>query len=405
MDLLHGCCSPREQVKCMETRSFIFTVQGEGRGHLTQAISVYEMLISRGFKIHAVMVGSSKRRDLADALKRKISVPIIPFQSPNFSTDPKNKSIQLGASIWKTLRSLKTYVQSLRLIKDTIDQYKPDVILNFYEPLVGWYALRHKGDTKIICIGHQYVYLHPHFELPPGRRTDRAVIKNYTKLTAFRADALLGLSFYPLAPHGNKRLSVLPPLLRKEVFEQEIHQQPFLLAYVLNAGYMQDIINWHKEHPETQLHCFTDSKAVKGKWHYDDTLCFHSLDDKKFLTMMASCTGLVCTAGFESVCEALYLGKPALMIPVGGHYEQFCNARDAVKAGAGIYDTEFRIDRLLNFIPDYRPSQQYQDWVRSVECEVLSVIDRVLPQTRTVPVAPLESINLPGINSKLHSII
>ena len=390
----------------MESRSFIFAVQGEGRGHLTQAISVYEMLTSRGFKVHAVMVGTSKRRELPDFFKKKIPVPIIPFPSPNFATDPKNKSIKLAASAWRTLRHFGKYVQSLRLIRETVREYNPDAIINFYEPLVGLYAWRHKKDknTRVICIGHQYIYLHPSFEFPPGRHTDRRVIKNYTRLTALGADALLALSFYSLPPADNKRLKILPPLLRKEVFEQEIHHQSFLLAYVLNAGYMQDIINWHKDHPETELHCFTDSKAVKGKWRYDDTLCFHSLDDKKFLTMMASCKGLVCTAGFESVCEALYLGKPALMIPVGGHYEQYCNARDAVKAGAGIYDTGFRIERLLDYIATYQPSQDYRRWINGVEYELIGLIDSVVPPVR-MPVISMDSINIPGINSTLHSII
>ena len=388
----------------MESRSFIFAVQGEGRGHLTQAISVYEMLTSRGFKVHAILVGSSRRRDLPEFFKKKIAAPIIPFQSPNFSTDPRNKSILLGQSIWRTLCSLGKYARSLRLIKETIETYQPDAIINFYEPLVGWYGLRHKKDTRIICIGHQYIYLHPGFQFPAGRLTDRLVIKNYTRLTAFGADALLALSFYSLPPSDNKKLKILPPLLRKEVFEQIIHHQPFLLAYVLNEGYMQDIINWHKEHPDTELHCFTDSKAVKGKWRYDDTLCFHSLDDKKFLTMMASCSGLVCTAGFESVCEALYLGKPALLIPVGGHYEQFCNARDAVKAGAGIYDTEFRIDRLLDYIPSYRVNECYRKWINGVEPEVLSIIEKVLsPLAKPAP--SLDEVNIPPINSTLHSII
>jgi uncharacterized protein (TIGR00661 family) len=389
----------------MENRSFIFAIQGEGRGHLTQAISVYEMLVSRGFKVHAVLVGSSKRRELPEFFKKKISVPIISFQSPNFTTDPKNKSIRLLPSIWKSLRHIKQYSESLRLIHHTVKTYKPDAIINFYEPLAGWYARKHKSEVRHICIGHQYIYLHPRFEFPKGKWVDKMVIRNYTKLTSLGADALLALSFYPLPPAPNQRLKVLPPLLRKEVFEQDIHQQPFLLAYVLNAGYMQDIINWHKNHPEVELHCFTDSKAVKGKWRYDDTLCFHSLDDKKFLTMMASCKGLVCTAGFESVCEALYLGKPALMIPVGGHYEQFCNARDAVKAGAGIYDTEFNIERLLEFIPQYKVSEDYRCWIKGVEQEVLSIIETVLPPTTSSTLEGMEGFNIHRLNSKLHSII
>jgi hypothetical protein len=69
------------------------------------------------------------------------------------------------------------------------------------------------------------------------------------------------------------------------------------------------------------------------------------------------------------------------MIPVGGHFEQFCNARDAVRSGAGIYDTEFKIDRLLDYIPEYKPSENYRRWIKGVEYDVLGVIDKVLPPT------------------------
>ena len=46
----------------------------------------------------------------------------------------------------------------------------------------------------------------------------------------------------------------------------------------------------------------------------DDTLSFHQLDDVKFLRYMAGCKAYATTAGFESVCEAMYLGKPLLMV-------------------------------------------------------------------------------------------
>ena len=36
------------------------------------------------------------------------------------------------------------------------------------------------------------------------------------------------------------------------------------------------------------------------------------------------CKAYASTAGFESVCEAMYLGKPILMVPA--HIEQDCNA-------------------------------------------------------------------------------
>lgn len=49
---------------------------------------------------------------------------------------------------------------------------------------------------------------------------------------------------------------------------------------------------------------------------------------------MAGCRAYATTAGFESICEAMYLGKPVLMVPA--HIEQDCNAHDAMRAGAGL---------------------------------------------------------------------
>ena len=55
----------------------------------------------------------------------------------------------------------------------------------------------------------------------------------------------------------------------------------------------------------------------------DNTLSFYQLDDVEFLRQMAGCKAYASTAGFESVCEAMYLG-PILMVPA--HIEQDCNA-------------------------------------------------------------------------------
>jgi len=48
-----------------------------------------------------------------------------------------------------------------------------------------------------------------------------------------------------------------------------------------------------------------------------DTLTFHRLDGEKFLRMMGECKYVACTAGFESVSEAAWLGKPLFLVPVG----------------------------------------------------------------------------------------
>ena len=42
----------------------MFIVQGEGRGHLTQAITLERLLRQNGHEVTAVLVGKSRRRSL-----------------------------------------------------------------------------------------------------------------------------------------------------------------------------------------------------------------------------------------------------------------------------------------------------------------------------------------------------
>jgi UDP-N-acetylglucosamine:LPS N-acetylglucosamine transferase len=83
---------------------------------------------------------------------------------------------------------------------------------------------------------------------------------------------------------------------------------------------------------------------------------------------MSECTGLVTTAGFESIAEAMYLQKPVLTIPISGHYEQMCNAIDAQQSGAGLYMKKPDISTFLNYIATTpNPTFTYQNWVNKSE--------------------------------------
>jgi UDP:flavonoid glycosyltransferase YjiC (YdhE family) len=77
---------------------------------------------------------------------------------------------------------------------------------------------------------------------------------------------------------------------------------------------------------------------------------------------MAGCKAYATTAGFESVCEAMYMGKPVLMVPT--HIEQACNAFEASSAGAGVVADDFELDKLLEYIPDYQKNSSFRDWVQ-----------------------------------------
>ena len=79
-----------------------------------------------------------------------------------------------------------------------------------------------------------------------------------------------------------------------------------------------------------------------------------------FLRQMAGCKAYASTAGFESICEAMYLGKPIMMVPA--HIEQDCNAYDASLSGAGIVSNDFELERLLEFAETYEPRREFVYW-------------------------------------------
>jgi hypothetical protein len=83
---------------------------------------------------------------------------------------------------------------------------------------------------------------------------------------------------------------------------------------------------------------------------------------------MRRCCGLVSTAGFESICEAMYLGKPVFMIPVKHQIEQHCNAIDAYREGVGLWNFDFDLAGFQDYIPRHRGNpKRFQNWVHSAE--------------------------------------
>ena len=102
----------------------------------------------------------------------------------------------------------------------------------------------------------------------------------------------------------------------------------------------------------------------------------NGLSGEKFLELLAHCKGLVCTAGFESVCEAMFLKKPVMMVPVKNHYEQFVNSRDGARAGAGVFNDHFDLQKLLNWMEKKdRDYQAYHNWIANGENTIVDFIE------------------------------
>ncbi|MPR34320.1 glycosyltransferase family protein [Salmonirosea aquatica] len=341
----------------------LFIVQGEGRGHLTQAVSLRQILHSAGHEVAAVLVGQARGREIPAFFLEQIQAPVHPFLSPNLLYNGNKGSICVGRTIRTHLMRASAYMASLREIHEQVEAIQPDLIVNFYEVLGGLYKFVYRPEVPMVCVAHQYLLLHPQFPFPKNSWLARQIVNFNTRLTALGATQKLALSFRCFARETEYGLTMVPPLLRREMKKSEPTDEGFALVYMTHPSLSRQIVAWHEQHPELCLHCFWDNSDAPEEQRIDDTLTFHRLNGPKYLRMMASCKALVTTAGFESVCEAMYLGKPVLMVPVPKHFEQACNAIDGVLSGAGASSRTFDLSVLTDFLPYFQsPKVEFQAW-------------------------------------------
>ena len=150
---------------------FLFIVQGEGRGHLTQAITLEEMLLRNGHEVVEVLVGESSSRILPGFFNRNIQAPVKRFISPNFLPAADNKRANLKKSFIYNLVRIPEYFLSMCYIIQLIKDTGAEVVINFYELLTGLTYTLFRPSVPYVCVGHQYLFLHQNFEFPDKNLT------------------------------------------------------------------------------------------------------------------------------------------------------------------------------------------------------------------------------------------
>lgn len=309
----------------------VLIVQGEGRGHLSQSMALSEFLEEAGHRVEVVYAGIGIEGSLPGYFNDFFRDRVREFHSPYFLRKPNKKGIDVGKSLRFNLLRFTRYLVEVKRIRQEINGMEPDVVFNLYD-IVGALAIRKvKGGIRRIGIGHHF-YLHlDGYRCRGGSVWHRWLLSTHTKLIMKSCDRVLALSFREV--EGKRGIRVVPPLVRRAF--RELHYKPGkrFLVYLLNEGYIFDLVRISQEDPGFNADVFT-ARAL----HTDlpPGITIHPLSDEAFREKMTSCRGLITTAGFDTVAEAAYHGIPLLVIPSQHHFEQRCNAKDVEQTGIGI---------------------------------------------------------------------
>jgi hypothetical protein len=356
----------------------VFIVQGEGRGHMTQALALATYLRDAGHEVTHALVGRSPWRSVPQYFRDGIAAPVTEFDAPAQVPDRDGRALSLPRTLSDAVRRLPTFVRSL----DTIAQSRrgADVVVNFLDLLGGLSNALRPGPEPVLALAHNHVFLHPHLRGAPGPHHLRRAVLAYARATALGADRCIALSFDELPSHPAGWLRVAPPLLRPGLDRLRCEDGGYLLAYVLNRGYAGRLAEWQRQRGDVSVHCYVDggNESLGRGTDVPDGFFAHDLDAGAFLRHLGGCRALVGSAGFESLCEAHYLGKPVLAIPTEGQFEQTLNAWDAQRCGVarpGSYDD---LDAFWSSppAPAGRDVTRFREWVSRAPAMLVTSVEQ-----------------------------
>lgn len=345
--------------------SCVFIVQGEGKGHMSQAVALKEHLDEAGHTVEAVLLGCANPHKVPDYFKEIFPEKLRTFRSPWFLRTPNRKGIYVGRTLVFNLIHSARYLKEIRRIRREIDTIKPEVVFNFYE-LLGALAVRKVAPgIQRIALGHHF-YLHLNKALFKMRPVwHRALLRMHSTMIMRSCDRVLALSYKK--EQGNDAIRVVPPLVRKAFREMNYNPGNSYLVYLLQEGFFYELVRLARSNPGFQADLFS---SLKPAIEIPKGIRIHPYDAKKFSTLMASCKGLITTAGFDSAAEAACHGIPLAVIPSHNHFEQKCNGADIKAKGIGISVSQLdqqMLEHMFSF-----DSSEYRAWVEEAGEQILN---------------------------------
>ena len=115
----------------MRALNVAFVVQGEGRGHMTQAIALAAMLRDAGHIVTKAMIGSSAHRLTPTYFAESIDAPVIEFEAPVQVPDRNRQGISNTRTLLDAVKRSPRFLKSMATISKQTESV--DIVVNFLD--------------------------------------------------------------------------------------------------------------------------------------------------------------------------------------------------------------------------------------------------------------------------------
>lgn len=353
----------------------IYALSGQGRGHASRVMAVSDELRARGHDLAFCCGGTA-----LEILSAK-NEPVIPVPSLRQVMEGNEvRMLQTLRTNWDSIVHLGEIVSGLA---DTFDRFEPHLIITDFE------AFSHRAAERlgvpVISFNHQQVITETTYSLPLKYRFDAMMAELAVRLIApSNPELVLMTSFFYPPLRNPEKTALIPPIIRPAVQKLKPTRGDHVLVYYNTTAGAEHVLQTLRE---------VDARFIVYNFDRpdDDTMSYPNIRFKEpsieeFLDDLASSRAVISTAGFTLTSETLYLGKPLLVVPNRGIFEQTLNAlfleRDGL--GAAVMDRPLTVEDVSTFL---KKRSEYEEKLRRhASCgnnEAVRCIESVLARTST----------------------
>ena len=230
------------------------------------------------------------------------------------------------------------------MIAGMIRDFAPDVVISDAE--VWTHRVAEHLRIPRISVDHFGILAYCHAPVDRGDGLEAALDAFVYRTLMGKPERVLVSSFYD-APPRRPGVKLVPALVRPELHALKPTNGDHLLVYFNRARWQlsKRILETLEQAP-CPVRIYGDSERGRR-----GNLEFISLSNLPFLEDLASCRGVISTAGNQLMGEAIFLGKPVLVMPEDC-VEQRMNAAAVQRLGIGLRTTAVVLPRTTR---DFRP--------------------------------------------------
>jgi uncharacterized protein (TIGR00661 family) len=355
----------------------IYGVAGEGFGHSSRAHLIGQHLIDSGNEL--ILVASQKAyaylaQYFGQSVREIFGLRLV----------YNNRNLSCTRTIATNLINFsRCYCETASLLSESFSSFRPELVISDFEPFSAWWAWH--NDVPFVSIDHEHMLTMCKLRHSIRHWHPRLTSGLVARCHYFGASAYIVLNFFRASLKTESAI-LAPPVVRP-------------VAYSCKPTAGEHIVLYTSDRSDRERLLETLGSAGKQRFHiygYNESsergnCVFKKTSTEGFLADLASCRGVIATAGFSLISECIHFNKKMLLLPIAGQYEQMINARYAEELGLGLSRNAFDSDALKEFLSSIdEPAADDERIIRpdnaaffEILHEVLSNIDSGIEVTRS----------------------